>query len=226
MTDGAQHEHEDESLSHEIGYWQHLWNMLQDPSTTASGRLVMDAVLPDDGAFIARSWHAEFDREVRDHVLGASLLTGRAIVPPAAIGSAAEPLIEMALDHGFRVAVLGTASRFTVYNGTACVIPENDGRGVEAHRLVRRPAIVEAFACFFDQLWEAAIPWERCTGSAGRVSELLARGWTDERIAQELGVSTRTVNRRVSEMMRGAGVRSRFALGLRFGRSGLDAPNG
>ncbi|MER6999837.1 hypothetical protein [Streptomyces sp. NPDC000410] len=50
-----------------------------------------------------------------------------------------------------------------------------------------------------------------------RIVELLAKGWSDERISRELVLSTRTVQRRVRDLMAAAGCGSRFALGFAMG---------
>jgi len=208
----------------DAGYWEHWWTMLHDASTQENGRLAMDMVVPVGGAFPERRWHDEIDRGVRDYALDGPRICGRVIVPPASIGSAAEPLIEMALEHGFEIRVLPSDSRFAVYNGVAAVLTDpasTDPANADAHLIVRNPAMVTALMQLFELQWAAALPWRQRTGGAGRVLELLAQGWTDERIAAELGLSPRTVNRRVAELMRTTGAQSRFALGMRAARAGL-----
>ncbi|MFB7338673.1 hypothetical protein ACFCZ6_01270 [Streptomyces hydrogenans] len=51
--------------------------------------------------------------------------------------------------------------------------------------------------------------------------DLLARGWSDERIAKELTVGKRTVQRRVRKLMESRECNSRFALGFTLGREAL-----
>jgi len=227
------------------GYWEHWWHMLHDPTTDAAGRMTMDTIVPTGTAFPSRSWHTEFDRAVRDYALTGPRITGRAIVPPETIGSPAEPMIEMGLDHGFEVRVLPSRSRFAIYNGIAAVLTDalpdastdvstdvstdeepnpragSRARAREAHTLTRSASVVEALQQLFELQWAVALDWGLRADDAQHILEMLARGWTDERISTELGVSARTVSRRVSELMRSTGSASRFALGMRFGSTGI-----
>ncbi|XPP27726.1 MAG: helix-turn-helix domain-containing protein [Leucobacter sp.] len=216
----------DEILSGEHGYWQHWWNMLHDPSTQATGRLDWEIVVPAVGAFASRSWHTELDRDIRNYALDGARIGGRVIVPPAAVGSAAEPLIQMALEHDFEVRILSSPADFAIYNGAAAVLTEQTADGEERHRLTRQPSTVTVLVQFFESLWTSAVGWQSAAEDDGdRILELLARGWTDERIAGDLGVSTRTVNRRVAELMRSVGAQSRFSLGMRIAPTGLGRSN-
>jgi len=51
---------------------------------------------------------------------------------------------------------------------------------------------------------------------ANRIIEGLARGMTDDAMARSLGISSRTLNRRMTLMMDALGARSRFQLGVRL----------
>jgi hypothetical protein len=48
------------------------------------------------------------------------------------------------------------------------------------------------------------------------ILECLARGHTDNAIARSLGISSRTINRRMTRMMDAVGARTRFQLGIRI----------
>ncbi|XVV07272.1 helix-turn-helix domain-containing protein [Actinosynnema sp. CA-248983] len=52
------------------------------------------------------------------------------------------------------------------------------------------------------------------TAETLRLMALLATGATDRAIARELGVSTRTVHRKIARLQTLLGVRSRFQLGV------------
>ncbi len=56
---------------------------------------------------------------------------------------------------------------------------------------------------------------------ARRLVTLMAAGLTDESIARELGVSERTVARRIARLQHDLGVHSRFQLGVQASRRGL-----
>jgi DNA-binding NarL/FixJ family response regulator len=67
-------------------------------------------------------------------------------------------------------------------------------------------------------LWRSATPLRVRRGEHEETLEMLARGFTDARIALALNVSARTVSRRVSEIMTEYGAGSRFELGMMYGR--------
>ncbi|RJQ78782.1 LuxR family transcriptional regulator [Pseudonocardiaceae bacterium YIM PH 21723] len=57
-----------------------------------------------------------------------------------------------------------------------------------------------------------------------RVLSMLATGLTDEAISVRLGISTRTIRRRLAAIMRRLGVRTRFQLGVYLGNHGWRPP--
>lgn len=216
----------DELLYGELGFWQHWWNRIRERDYEAHGPLPMDIVVADDGAFEARSWLSEFDPEVRAYVLGGGLLRGRAIVPPQVLRSAVEPMLDLSAESGIEVRVLSTEARFVLYDGSVAVLTEppggREGRTEdrpEPYWAVRNPAVVDPLRHFFDLLWRSAIPFRAYRGEHEAMLGLLARGYTDARIAQALNLSARTVSRRVSEIMAEHGAGSRFELGMMHGRS-------
>jgi DNA-binding CsgD family transcriptional regulator len=92
---------------------------------------------------------------------------------------------------------------------------------VDAALLVRAPRLVEALCGFFELLWERATPWHEpglatdpLTPTQRRVLELLAAGFTDAQVADQLRVNVRTVRRHVGAVLDRLGVRTRFAAGV------------
>ncbi|MFJ8027073.1 helix-turn-helix domain-containing protein [Streptomyces sp. NPDC096311] len=90
--------------------------------------------------------------------------------------------------------------------------------------VVRNSAVTEALQKLFDLAWQQATPLGRPVGD-GELSEgeqalirLLAAGMKDEAVARHLGVSLRTLRRRVSELQERLGAASRFQLGVRAAR--------
>ncbi|MEU1412572.1 helix-turn-helix transcriptional regulator [Streptomyces sp. NPDC049097] len=80
---------------------------------------------------------------------------------------------------------------------------------------------------FFDAFWRMAVPITSGTGTDGTASPgarqlltYLSAGLTDEAIARELGVSERTIARRVSRLQELLGAQTRFQLGLQAARQG------
>ncbi|QIM22685.1 hypothetical protein G7075_18630 [Phycicoccus sp. HDW14] len=85
--------------------------------------------------------------------------------------------------------------------------------------LLRDPLVVRLYSAYFDLAWRHAVPvpGPRDAGDAGdadpRLVDLLELGLKDEAIARHLGVSLRTVRRRVARLMSVNGVDTRFQLG-------------
>lgn len=83
-------------------------------------------------------------------------------------------------------------------------------------RVLRDPVASGSLRSFFDELWRRAIvldgppaPWEA-------VLRLLAEGLDDAAVAEALGLSERTVRRRVDEAMLDLGATNRFTLARRW----------
>ncbi|WP_405845216.1 helix-turn-helix transcriptional regulator [Streptomyces sp. NBC_01518] len=92
--------------------------------------------------------------------------------------------------------------------------------------VVWHSAVTEALQKLFELAWQQATPLGRPAGN-GELSEdeqaltrLLAAGLKDEAVARHLGVSLRTLRRRVSDLQERLGAASRFQLGLRAAQRG------
>lgn len=100
------------------------------------------------------------------------------------------------------------------------------GNGAPGGRiLVRAPALVALVKDLFDRYWERATPLAS-TESGGRderteILDGLMLGAKDETIARQLGVSLRTVRRRVADLMDELGATTRFQAGMEAVRRGL-----
>ncbi|OOG57233.1 integrase arm-type DNA-binding domain-containing protein [Rhodanobacter sp. C03] len=103
--------------------------------------------------------------------------------------------------------------------------------------LLRSSALLDALCAHFEFIWERATPivftqageWKatkpttRLSEAAGQLIPLLAAGLNDKAIAHESGMSAATLNRRIAELMKSSGIRTRFQLGW---RAAMDAyPN-
>lgn len=106
------------------------------------------------------------------------------------------------------------AARFVVINRSVVVVDTGyDDRAM----IIRAPGAVRSFVAAFEALWSQSV----ARGSArrrddddGRLLDLLAEGRTDASIGRCLGVSERTVRRRVTALLEEHEARSRFELGL------------
>jgi hypothetical protein len=83
---------------------------------------------------------------------------------------------------------------------------------------VRTPPVVAALALVFDELWHAADRWDEPANTWMPILGLMGQGLTDDAIAQRLGLTDRTVRRRIAEAMAELGATSRFALGMAWQR--------
>ncbi|HEX5596872.1 MAG TPA: helix-turn-helix domain-containing protein [Micromonosporaceae bacterium] len=102
------------------------------------------------------------------------------------------------------------------------------GLFTDALLIVHPGALLELLSELFEVAWEHAMPLRVTAGglkdeSADEqlVLSLLASGLTDDAMARHLGVSVRTVQRRVREICARLGARTRFQAGLQAGRQGL-----
>ncbi|MET7856316.1 LuxR C-terminal-related transcriptional regulator [Streptomyces sp. NPDC005318] len=104
-----------------------------------------------------------------------------------------------------------------------------EGGGNEADSLVvHGTALIQALSLLFEQYWRRAqpLPLYADPGAAGKsgaagpttedrlVLSLLGLGLSDRKIAAQLDISLRTVERRLRSLMELAGAQSRFQLGL------------
>lgn len=102
--------------------------------------------------------------------------------------------------------------------------PETDARPTLV--VVDGTSLFEAFALLFDGLWQRALPVHIPSGAARQrargpsapeteqILAMLLSGVTDEVMARRLGISYRTLQRRIADIMATMGVRSRFQLGI------------
>ncbi|PHP53255.1 helix-turn-helix domain-containing protein [Actinomyces ruminis] len=108
---------------------------------------------------------------------------------------------------------------------TALILRHGPDDGVIATR-VANAELVATFGDLFEQLWQTAVPMPRALTTEEALPHnreliwALASGMTDEAIARQLGVSLRTVARRVAELNRLLGAQSRFQLGMQAVRLG------
>ncbi|MEY9927545.1 sugar-specific transcriptional regulator TrmB/DNA-binding CsgD family transcriptional regulator [Catenulispora sp. GP43] len=119
--------------------------------------------------------------------------------------------------------------RLLIIDRTTAFVPADPATPREGAILVTAPGIVAALAELFDRVWENAtdlleVPMPAADGglsvSEQELLRLLAKGLTDDAAAKRLGVSLRTVKRRMEELMRRLEAGSRFEAGLKAGQRG------
>ena len=115
--------------------------------------------------------------------------------------------------------------RLAVFGDQAVVVPQAWGGPYGTAVLCWQPGIVAVCREWFEELWSHGVgppepgqPSDR--RSRAQLLDLLVRGVKDERIARTLGVSLRTVRRRIAALHAELGVDSRFQAGAEAVRRG------
>ena len=149
----------------------------------------------------------------------------RAIYPVRALHEAADTLALRA-SVGEEIRLLPQLpTRMFIIGSTHVILPEPLGFVDEPRSLVRQRGWVEAMTLWFESLWEKASPLTSTSSRGagdmrGFLLQQLAAGAQDEQIARRLGVSLRTVRRRVADLMSELGAESRFQAGVEAAKRG------
>ena len=117
--------------------------------------------------------------------------------------------------------VPATDTEFAVFGDSAVVALAGWDDPEQGYAVIRDPLVVHLYTAYFDLAWKHAVPVP-AVGREGtddaKLVELLELGLKDEAIARYLGVSLRTVRRRVAQLMAVNGVDTRFQLGWALAR--------
>ncbi len=167
----------------------------------------------------------EVDAMVRELV--ASGRRSRAIYPARALEEAPEVLRARA-DAGELVRIVASVpTRISIFGRSAALIPDRWAANSGRRLVVREHSLVGALGALFDNVWEHAMTVPGLHGAADDPNghrrlllQQLTRGAKDEQIARVLGVSLRTVRRRVADIMDDLGAASRFQAGVEAVRRG------
>lgn len=150
----------------------------------------------------------------------------RALYPVRALDEAADELAERAR-MGEQIRVLPEVpTRLFVVATSHALVPHLPGFESTRRLVVRERGLVLLLGQLFDRVWERAEPVPRLDlpGARDRSRRLLlqqlADGAGDEQIARTLGVSLRTVRRRVADVLIELGADSRFQAGVEAVRRG------
>lgn len=162
-------------------------------------------------------------------VVGAAIASGRrsrAIYPVRALHQAPDALRARA-QAGEQIRVTADLpTRLIVIGSTHAVLPEPLGFADEPRLLIRQRGMVEALTLLFELIWERAVAVPALELGEARpelrrfLLQQLAAGAKDEQIARTLGISLRTVRRRVAGLLIDLGVDSRFQAGVEAARRG------
>ncbi|MEO3788821.1 helix-turn-helix domain-containing protein [Nonomuraea sp. B10E15] len=124
--------------------------------------------------------------------------------------------------------------KLAVADARTAILPlvSDDDRAVESALVVHPSALLDALVGLFETLWRAAVPLRLTSTEAlepemwpqapdAEVLALLAAGMKDDAIARQLGLSPRTVQRRVQVLCERLGARTRFHAGFLAARHDL-----
>jgi sugar-specific transcriptional regulator TrmB/DNA-binding CsgD family transcriptional regulator len=105
------------------------------------------------------------------------------------------------------------------------LVPNATGNGEPTAALVRESSLLAALIALFESYWERASPIqvdepEQYAADERYLLSLLVGGVTDKAIATQLHISQRTVQRRISELMRRVNAQTRMQLAWEVGRLG------
>ncbi len=141
----------------------------------------------------------------------------------------APQLMRVRAEAGEEVRVMtDVPTRLAVFGSSAALLGQRFGVDDDRRLVLRQASIVAALGCLFEALWEKALAVPILGGprhDEGRNGQRLlvrqlAGGAKDEQIARALGLSVRTVRRRVAELLDELGAESRFQAGAEAVRRG------
>lgn len=211
--------HHVEPLDGEVSTGGHVVGLLQALIVQSQGDLLW--LRPDQ-------WRTPREDVMAD-VVGTAIESGRssrAIYPVRALGEAKATLAARA-EVGEQIRVLPELpTRLLIIGSTHAILPEPLGSADEPRSLVRQKGLVEALRLWFEMLWERAAPVEGLERGEPRpdlrrfLLQQMAAGVQDEQIARRLGVSLRTVRRRVADILTDLGADTRFQAGAEAVRRG------
>ena len=153
---------------------------------------------------------------LRDGVEVLGIYSSDSLEPPGAVDEAysASDAGEISRAHPRVPMKLAIADR------TSALLPLAMDQLVDSALVVHRSALLDALVELFFLLWEQSLPVVPKAGSApddgsldDRLLTMLAAGLKDNAVARHLGLSNRTVSRRVGVLMDRLGARTRFQAG-------------
>ncbi|MEY9964228.1 DNA-binding CsgD family transcriptional regulator/sugar-specific transcriptional regulator TrmB [Streptacidiphilus sp. MAP12-16] len=159
------------------------------------------------------------------------ILQREALLAPGMVG---EVIAGIAQGQQVRIADLVPVKMVIVDRDLAMVPLHSNQNTAAASILVHASGLLDMLVAFFEMSWERAYPMSANTVGddagahrPGEIDELDARvlalvlaGLTDQAAARQLGLSRRTVQRRIGQLMARAGVTTRVQLGWHAARKG------
>jgi DNA-binding Lrp family transcriptional regulator len=169
---------------------------------------------------------AQIDEWVQELVRGGR--RSRAIYPARVLEEAPD-VVRRCAEAGEHVRILAEVPcRLAIMGSSAALITERFGQPDDRRLVIRQHALIGSLTLLFENLWEKAMAVPGMDGQRYDVGASdqrlllgqLAGGAKDEQIARALGLSVRTVRRRVAELLVELGAESRFQAGVEAVRRG------
>lgn len=195
------------------------------------GLRVLAASAPGEMLWLRPDQWRHDDGRRADEVIKELLAEGRPsrVIYPARALEEAPAVVRGRAALGEQVRVMAAVpTRLAILGDSVGLIPQRLGTDAERVLVLRQEAVVGALRQWFDALWDQAMPvpgfdayaQPDSLGDRRLLLEQLSSGAKDEQIARALGLSLRTVRRRVAELMESLGADSRFAAGAEAVRRG------
>lgn len=156
----------------------------------------------------------EVSGRLREHLVVRGLYAPESLQYPGALAAA-----KRAVAHGEQSRLHPRVPmKLAIADRSTALLPLVMADMVASALVIRPCALLDALVALFELLWEQGTPLipepgEAVPPDAGLLA-LLAAGAKDETIARELGISSRTVTRRVGELLDELGARTRFQAGV------------
>ncbi|WP_436536212.1 LuxR C-terminal-related transcriptional regulator [Actinoplanes sp. HUAS TT8] len=198
--------------------------------------ILTEELLAGARATVVRCEPVPFAEKRRKPVAGESRAVQRGVnvrllYPPAQL---TDPDVRRAVGHeidaGMEVRVAGgTGMNVTIVDRCCAVVSDQRRPGGQQHFLVREIGLARTLSDLFELGWAHARdavtllksddePDAEITAEERLLLQLLSIGWKDEAVAKRLGVSVRTVRRKISEIVVRLGASSRFQAGVMAAR--------
>ena len=147
----------------------------------------------------------------------------RAIYPARVLDEAPSTIFDR-MASGEEVRLLAEVpSRMAIVANVGALVPEHWGESNDRRIVIQQPGLAAVLAELFDEMWVRAVvvPGPLPVDLDRRLLlEQLSRGAKDEQIARTLGLSLRTVRRRVAALLSDLGAETRFGAGVEAVRRG------
>ena len=183
-------------------------------------------------AVVSAAENAEEDRATERGVTFRVVVERAVLEQPGVFANA-----EGAMGRGEQIRVADRVPlRMIVADRELALIPlasaEDEERGTVGALLVHPSALLDALLALFEHSWVAALDLSASTSDTAtavrdgldamdlRVLTLMLSGLTDQAVGSQLGLSVRTVQRRVAALMEACGVHTRIQLGAQAERRG------